>query len=113
MSPLRAYLTRPVLTSQSVSSAVARRSHFLRLAFLQLAFLEFALLKRLTGVLGGGDLSCGEIDSERRGADDHRDTGDPQQRVGVAGVERVELGGRHIGDRSRGAAQIQRARRDD
>ncbi len=43
------------------------------------------------GVLRAGDLAGGEPDAQRGGTDQHRDTGHPQQRVGVAVAQRVEL----------------------
>src|SRR6187397_381208 len=106
MSPFRAYLTRPMLTPQSVTPTAAQRSDFLRLVFLQLARLE-----RLAVVLGGGDLPRAEADTERGERPCDRDACHPQQRVGVAGIQRVELPWRHLLDGSGRAAEVERARR--
>ena len=52
---------------------------FLPLVRLQLVGLQLARLERFAGVLRGRDLAGGETDSERCGADHHRNPGDPQQ----------------------------------
>src|SRR6478672_6416309 len=74
------------------------------------AYLQLACLHRLAGVLRGGDLPRRETDPERGDADQHGDPGDPEQRVGVAVPERVELRGRHVLHRPRGATQVQTSR---
>src|SRR5690348_760994 len=70
------------------------------------AYLELARLDGFAGVLGRGDLACGKANPESSDADDHRDARDPQQRIGVAIAERVELRRRHVLHRPGRAAQV-------
>src|SRR5262249_32069017 len=75
------------------------------------AYLQLAGLDGFARVLRRGDLACREADEERGDANEYRDTRDPQQGVGVALVQGVELGRRHVLDWPGGATQEQCARR--